>query len=168
MAEPWEILLHALPIGIGATAVMDIWAVIQSRWLGVPSLDFRFVGRWLAHMARGRFRHDSIAAASSVHGEAAIGWTAHYLVGIVFAAVLLGVWGMDWVRRPTLSPALIVGIVSIGAPFLLMQPAMGAGIAARRTPHPATARLRSFVAHASFGIGLYIAALLMAGVRSVG
>ena len=33
-------------------------------------------------MARGRFRHERIAAAPPVRGERLIGWTAHYLIGI--------------------------------------------------------------------------------------
>ena len=39
-----------------------------------------------------------------------------------------------------------------------MQPAMGAGIAASRTPNRAAARMRSFITHAIFGISLYAAA----------
>jgi hypothetical protein len=53
---------------------------------------------------------------------------------------------------------LIVGIGTVLAPFLLMQPGMGAGIAASRTPHPGTARIHSLVTHAIFGVGLYAAA----------
>ena len=51
----------------------------------------------------------------------------------------------------------MVGIGSVAAPFLLMQPGMGAGIAASRTPRPAVARVRSLITHAVFGIGLYAA-----------
>jgi hypothetical protein len=71
--------------------------------------------------------------------------------------LLLAVWGLDWVRHPTLGPALIVGVGSVAAPFLLVQPGMGAGIAASRTPRPAVARLQSLATHAIFGLGLYIA-----------
>ncbi|MDO9126054.1 MAG: DUF2938 family protein, partial [Parvibaculum sp.] len=41
---------------------------------------------------------------------------------------------------------------------------MGAGIAASKTPKPNAARLRSLVSHTVFGIGLYVAALLVAMV----
>jgi len=94
--------------------------------------------------------------------EREIGWTAEYLTGIAFAAVLLAIWGLEWVRQPTLGPALIVGIGSVAAPFLLMQPGMGAGIAASRTPRPGAARLQSLVTHAVFGLGLYAAASVLA------
>jgi DUF2938 family protein len=43
------------------------------------------------------------------------------------------------------------------APFLLMQPGMGAGIAASRTPRPVAARLQTLVTHGIFGLGLYAA-----------
>jgi hypothetical protein len=48
------------------------------------------VGYWLAHLARGRFRRDPIAA-PPVQGERLIGWIAHYLIGIAFAAMLLAI-----------------------------------------------------------------------------
>jgi hypothetical protein len=150
-------VLCALVIGTGATALMDTWGVVRERLLGVPAMNYALVGRWLVYVLRGRFRHDPIAASPPLRGERAIGWTAHYLIGIAFAGLLLAVFGLDWVRRPTLGPALIVGIGSVAAPFLLMQPGMGAGIAARRTPRPAVARLQSLATHGIFGLGLYIA-----------
>jgi hypothetical protein len=157
MEKVMDYLTSSLVIGTGATAVMDLWSIARKRLLGVPSADYGLVGRWFAHMARGKFRHERIAAAPPVPGEHLIGWTAHYLVGIAFAAMLLAIWGVDWARYPTLAPALIIGIGSVAAPFLLMQPGMGAGLAARRTPRPAAARLQSLLTHAFFGLGLYAA-----------
>jgi hypothetical protein len=156
-----EHLASALVIGAGATLVMDIWSMLRKRLLGIPPADYGLVGRWFAWMARGRFRHDRIAASPAVPGERLIGWTAHYLVGIAFAAVLLAIWGLDWARQPTIGPALTVGIGSVAAPFLLMQPGMGAGIAARRTPRPSAARVQSLLTHAFFGLGLYAAGWLV-------
>lgn len=153
-------LVCTVLIGTGATAVMDIWAVVRKRLLGMPSLDYALVGRWFVYLTRGRFRHHPIAASPPVKGERLIGWVAHYLTGILFAAVLLAFWGLGWVCRPALGPALIVGIGSVVAPFFLMQPGMGAGIAASRTPRPAAARFHSLVTHAVFGLGLYAAGLV--------
>jgi hypothetical protein len=152
-----DYLVCTLITGVGATAVMDMWGFVRKPLLGVAPPDYGLVGRWLGHMAHGRFRHESIARSAPVHGERLIGWTAHYLIGIAFAAVLIGVWGLAWIRHPTIGPALIVGIGSVAAPFLLMQPGMGAGIAASRTPRPAAARIQSLITHAMFGLGLYAA-----------
>ena len=150
-------LVSTLVIGVGATAVMDLWAGVRQRLLGVAPPNYGLVGRWLGHMRRGRLRHEAIAAAPPVRGERVIGWVAHYLIGIVFAALLPALWGREWLNQPTLWPALAVGIATVAAPFLLMQPGMGAGIAARRTPRPTAARLQSLVTHAIFGLGLYAA-----------
>jgi hypothetical protein len=155
METVMDYLTGILLVGVGATAATDLWAIARKRLLGIPPPDYGLVGRWLAHMPRGRFRHDRISAAPAVHGERLIGWTAHYLIGIAFAALLLGIWGPAWVRQPTMGPALAVGVGTVAAPFLVMQPGMGAGIAASRTPRPGAARLQSLITHAVFGLGLY-------------
>ena len=151
---------RALPIGVGATALMDLWLLLLARF-GVRSSGFALVGRWIGHMAHGRFVHDAIAKAPPIRGEAALGWLAHYAIGIAFAFVLLAVVGVDWATRPTLLPALAFGVSTVLAPLLVMQPAMGAGVAAARTPHPTQARLRSVANHAVFGAGLYLTAALL-------
>lgn len=159
-----DYLVCILLIGFGATAVVDLWAIARQRLFGIPLPNYGLVGRWFAHMPRGRFRHDSIAAAPVVRGEGWIGWIAHYLIGVAFAATLVAIWGPGWVHHPTIAPALIVGIGTVAAPFLLMQPGMGAGIAASRTPRPAAARIQSLVTHAIFGLGLYASGWLASGM----
>lgn len=150
--EFWK---HALVMGLSATALIDLWAIARKRVFGTPVPNFGLVGRWLGHMPAGRFRHQSMAAAPVVPGERFIGWTAHYLIGIAFAALLLGVCGLEWVQRPTLLPALAIGFGTVVMPFFVMQPCMGAGIAASRTPRPQAARVQSLVTHMLFGLGLY-------------
>ncbi|WP_394063593.1 DUF2938 domain-containing protein [Alcaligenes sp. WGS1538] len=160
MNATWSFLLQSALIGAGATLVMDAWAWLLKRLFGAPSLNYAMVGRWAAHLPRGRLMHESIAKAAPVAGEAVLGWGVHYLVGVVFAAVLLALAGPDWLRAPTFLPALAWGVFTVAAPFLVLQPGMGAGFFASRTPQPSVARLRSLMAHASFGAGLYIAAWL--------
>jgi hypothetical protein len=155
-----DLLLSTLAIGAGATALVDLWAVVRTRLLDVPPPNYAYLGRWLAHMRHARFRHDAIAAARPMRGERAIGWIAHYAIGIAFAALLPAFWSAQWLRNPTPGPALIVGLFTVAAPFLLMQPGMGAGIAAHRTARPAAARMQSLVTHAIFGVGLYVTAWL--------
>ena len=158
MSEASHFLFHAVLVGTGATAFMDAWWWLQKRVFGVPVLDYAMVGRWLGHLARGRLRHDAIAAAPRVAGERLLGWTAHYAIGVAFAGVLLGVAGIGWAHAPSPEPALAVGLASVAAPFLVLQPALGAGVAASRTPRPNAARRRSLVTHLVFGVGLYLAA----------
>ena len=117
-------MIDAILIGAAATGFLDLWSTARARFFGAAAPDYALVGRWLAHLARGRLVHDAIARSAPVKGEWLIGWVAHYLIGIAFAAVLLIGWGTAWAREPTLIPALIVGIGSVAAPFLLMQPGM--------------------------------------------
>jgi hypothetical protein len=157
----WRVVLT----GAGATLVMDLWGWLLRRVYGVSGLDYRLVGRWLGHMARGQFRHDGIARAASVPAEAALGWAAHYGIGIGFAALLVAATaGQGWLQAPTLLPALIFGLVSVLLPYGVMQPAFGLGFAGARTPDPTATRLRSLITHLVFGCGLYLAASLVATV----
>ncbi|MEP9319602.1 DUF2938 domain-containing protein [Pseudomonas sp. LABIM340] len=158
---PLSTVLPAIAIGIGATLLMDGWTLLRRRLLGVPSLDYALVGRWVGHMPRGQFSHEAIGKAAPVAGERPLGWAIHYLTGIVFALALVALAGSDWLCRPTLLPALLFGVVTVAMPFLLMQPALGLGIAASRTANPAKARLHSLITHAIFGLGLYLAALCL-------
>lgn len=152
-----EFLGRAALIGAGATLVMDGWGLALRR-LGIPSLDFGLLGRWIGHLRHGRLRHPSIAKAAPVRGERAIGWSAHYAIGITFASLLLATFGLSWAHAPSLLPALLVGIVTVVAPLFVLQPALGAGIASSKTPRPVFNSLKSVVTHTVFGLGLYVAA----------
>lgn len=161
MQETLTLAGQAVLLGTGATLVMDLWALLQKQLFTIPSLDYRLVGRWLGHMRHGTFSHCTILHAAPVRGEVAVGWVAHYLTGIIFSALLIALVGPQWLSAPTFLPALLMGIVSVVAPYCLMQPAFGFGFAAANTPAPWTVRWRSLVAHTSFGIGIWLTALLM-------
>jgi hypothetical protein len=114
---------------------MDFWAIFLKQF-GIPSLNLAFLGRWIGHLPHGQWTHDSIAKTAPVRGELWIGWFAHYSIGVTFAALLLAVHGLEWARKPTLPPALIIGIATSILPLFILQPALGAGIASSRTPKP--------------------------------
>lgn len=152
-------LAHLVFTGIGATAVMDLWGIARKPLLGSPHPDYGLVGRWFAHVAHGRLRHEAIARATPMRGERLLGWTTHYLTGIAFAGLLVTVAGRAWLQDPTLAPAIAVGLGTVVAPFLIMQPGMGAGIAASLTPRPWNARLQTLLTHTFFGVGLYLSAM---------
>lgn len=159
MDAKWEFVVRAVSIGAGATVVMDLWALLLKRF-GVPSLNFAFLGRWIGHLPRGRWVHESIAKTAPVRGERWIGWGAHYTIGISFAVLLISVFGLKWARTPTFLPALFIGVVTVAAPFFILQPGLGAGIASSKTANPAFNRAKSVATHVVYGIGLYLAALL--------
>jgi len=54
---------------------------------------------------------------------------------------------------------MLFGVASVLVPYLVMQPLFGLGVAASKTPRPWQARIRSLMAHATFGVGLYVCAV---------
>lgn len=154
----YDFLLRTLLAGAGATAIMDLWALTLRIVFGIHSLDYALVGRWLLWMHKGRFRHRTIARTPAARGEKPTGWAAHYLIGIAFAVIPSLLAGKNWLVTPDFVTAWFSGVISLSAPFFILQPAFGFGIAAAETPFPARARLFSFLAHSAYGVGLFISA----------
>ena len=166
MTDVVELLASGIAIGIGGAALMDAWALFARVAFNIQGLDYALLGRWIGHIPRGRFVHERIAAADPIPGERALGWVAHYAIGIAFAVPLVAIWGIEWTRSPTPWPALLVGLVTIAGPWFVMQPAMGAGFAGSRTPNPGATRMRNLASHIVYGVGLYVTALAVAAVWS--
>ncbi|MEP1447868.1 MAG: DUF2938 domain-containing protein [Paraglaciecola sp.] len=160
-------LIFTILIGIGATAVMDVWALLRKQLFNIAPTNWGAVGRWIAYMRKGTFRHVSIADSRPIAGEQLIGWAAHYLIGIGYAGLLVATFGSSWINNPSIGPALVVGVVTVLAPFFILQPGMGAGVLARRTANPNSVRLHSLINHGVFGLGLYISALALAFISSI-
>jgi hypothetical protein len=157
-------IARSAAIGVGATAIMDLGGEVVRRLTGVQPLDYRLLGRWIGHMPQGTLRHKNIRAAEPVPYERELGWAAHYTIGTAFAGLLVAT-RPTWAGRPTLLPALVTGIATTAAPWFLMQPAFGLGVAASKTPEPAVARMRSLRTHAIYGVGLYVAGSAVALVK---
>ena len=160
MTEGIEIAIGAVLIGIGGTVVLDLWAALLQRFFGVPATNWAMVGRWVGHMPRGRFIHENIGKAAPVPGEHAIGWVVHYAIGIMYGLLLVGLGGVEWLRQPTLLPPMILALGLLVAPYFIMMPGMGSGIAGAKTPKPNITRLKSVVGHSVFGLGMYVTALV--------
>lgn len=156
-----SILFLTFLLGVGATIVMDIWALIL-KLCGQLTLNFSLVGRWVGYMINGQFIHrPSIAQKARIPAENALGWGVHYATGIIFAFIFVLLMGETWLTTPTLFPALFFGVITVAAPYFIMQPAMGAGFAASKTPNPNKARLMSLLSHSAFGLGLYLTGLAL-------
>lgn len=159
-----EIAIRGAVIGIAGSALMDAWGWLLRRGFAVPTLDYAMLGRWIGHMRHGQFAHQRIAVAAPVPFERPIGYLAHYSIGVAFAVLLLAVAGIRWAHEPTPWPALAVGLGTIVAPWFVMQPGMGAGIAGSRTPNPRATRFRNLATHTVYGVGLFLGAAALAAL----
>lgn len=167
MKEPAFLIISAIVMGLGATLTFDLWGQLLKHAFKITPSNICLVGRWLRYMPAGTFKHSNIATAPQKSAECAVGWIAHYLIGITFAIIFVALAGDNWLRHPTPIPAIVFGIITVLAPFVIMQPLFGLGLAASKTPNPAQARLRSLMNHAAFGAGLYFSALLVNGLPVV-
>src|SRR5215203_3378462 len=159
-----DFLWNSLVIGIGGTIAMDLWALLLAAVFGLPRPNWGLVGRWFAHLAKGTFFHKDITAAQAVPNEAALGWFSHYAIGILYAATLIVFAGREWLSNPTFLPAWIVGLVTVGAGWFILQPGMGAGWAASLRPNPMQIRALNLVSHTVFAAGMFATALLFSRV----
>jgi hypothetical protein len=154
-------IVEAVLIGLGATLLIDLWALFLRRAFSIPSLNLCLLGRWVLYIPEGKIAHESITATPQKPHECTVGWITHYLIGTAFALLFVFLASGSWLERPTLLPALAFGIATVLVPFFTMQPSFGLGIAASKTPHPNKARLKSLTTHTVFGVGLYLSAYLL-------
>ncbi len=157
--EEFQPFIRYCFIGIGATIVMDIWALALRRIWNIPSLDYALVGRWVGHLRTGKWFHSPITSSPPFPGEQILGLGLHYAIGIIFAVVFGMMTGPEWLAEPDFPSALLFGGLTVVFPFFVMQPALGAGVAAAKTPAPTSARLKSIGTHLVFGIGLWLSAI---------
>ncbi|MCL4301820.1 MAG: DUF2938 family protein [Anaerolineae bacterium] len=153
--------ISAILMGLGATLTFDLWALFLNHAFKMTPSNICLVGRWLRYMPEGIFTHSNIGSAPRKSAECTVGWIAHYMIGITFALVFVALAGHNWLQQPTLLPALIFGVVTVLAPFAIMQPSFGLGFAASKLPNPTPARVRSLLNHTAFGLGLYLFAWLV-------
>jgi hypothetical protein len=153
-------LIGAILIGLGATLTFDLWTVFLKHAFKITPSSMCLVGRWLLYIPEGTLKHSNIASTPQKRAECTVGWIAHYMIGVMFAIAFMAFVGPDWLQRPTLMPAVIFGVITVAAPFLIMQPSFGFGFAASKTSNPMHARVSSLTNHAVFGIGLYLFGLL--------
>jgi len=53
MPDGLDFVVPGIVIGVAASALMDVWSAALRR-SGVPTLDYRLLGRWIGHMPMGR------------------------------------------------------------------------------------------------------------------
>jgi hypothetical protein len=76
-----DFLYRSILIGIGATAIFDVWGLLLKHAFGLPGANWGLVGRWFCHLAGGTVYHEDISKARPFAYERAVGWIGHYAVG---------------------------------------------------------------------------------------
>jgi hypothetical protein len=53
-------VIAAILVRLGATLLIDLWALLPRRGFNIPSLDYCLFGRWLLHVPGATIVHRSI------------------------------------------------------------------------------------------------------------
>jgi Protein of unknown function (DUF2938) len=162
MKNEFPVVLHVVLIGVGATLVMDLWTLLLKQ-LNVPVPNYALIGRWVGYMTKGKWFHTSVQKTEPISGEVLIGWLAHYSMGVLFAALLIFVCGVTWIKDPMLLPAVAIGVMTVVVPLFITQPAMGAGVLSRNTAQPVLNVTKSLMNHFLFGCGLFLSGRALVG-----
>ncbi|MFG0516844.1 DUF2938 family protein [Kluyvera intermedia] len=148
----FNVFLLMVGSGVVATAVGDL---VSRCVFGKSHWDL--VGRWIAGIPRGKWINADITHTPSLSYEAALGWGFHYLTGIIYGVMYIGLCLFSG-TEPNLISAITFGIMTVLAPFFILMPGMGIGVLARNSPTPLKKCLSALFAHVVFGAGLWIGA----------
>jgi len=150
-----QFVVSAVGVGIFATLVLDSWALFISRFFGAPVTNWGWVGRWVSGLPSGVYRSTPIAQAAPVPHESALGWLTHYVIGVTYAFAYLTIARAASVE-PTLASAVLFGLVTVLAPWLILQPGLGLGFFAAAAARPNLTRTANLISHSIFGVGLFL------------
>jgi hypothetical protein len=146
-----------VPAGVLATITMDV-AMVAASSLGGSAftsnrLDVNMIGRWVAGLLRGRWRHEDIVIEPARRGELGLGILTHYGTGIILtqAFVLMPRRGDG---RPGFAAGTAFGIATAALPLLVMFPSMGYGWFGLRSGEAVRVNRIMLLGHAAFGVGL--------------
>ena len=150
-----EVVINIVFVGVFATVAIDVWATFSNRLIGFPRTNWAMVGRWLGHIPRGKLVHNHIQESPAIRYENILGWMFHYLIGIAYSTIFVGLCTLVPGRHPTLLVAWAFGLATILSPWLIMHPGLGLGVCASKAPKPNMVRLQNLFIHSIFGIALF-------------
>jgi len=147
----------SLPVGAAAgvlsTMAMDVGGLLLAPVLRAKPLRPALLGRWIAHLLRGRVRHQDITTATPIQLETVLGAISHYAIGAILGGgytltlrTLLG-------GRIALPSAIGYGTATTAFAWFALFPSMGFGVMASRARHQKLLEL-SLLNHAIFGLAL--------------
>lgn len=147
-------VLMGVVAGVAGTLVMDGMNSLCARAGILAHIDHRMIGRLARGWTRGRFVYARPEEVPTVGSELAIGYVAHYLIGIILAVFY--VIGWDALVGGRVSPgwAVAYGVATTVAAYFLLFPSIGLGALGRRSPQGARLPLTSLTNHLFYGLGL--------------
>lgn len=91
--------IKVILIGIGGTFATDCWSLVL-KFFGINSRGLLIIGSWLSSKI--------LDLEASLNQSWIIGWTSHYLLGIVLAFLFILIYKKRWFNNPKISSALLL------------------------------------------------------------
>jgi len=151
------IVIEMILMGIFATYFMDLLAGILVKRKVIHSyIGPEAVGRWFLYMFKGKFTHKDILKTPALNSENLWGFLSHYLIGIVLAGIYLFLELWVPIVSDQLWMPFVFGIATVILPWFWLNPCMGFGFLASKSPNRAHIIRTSLVNHTNFGLGFFI------------
>ncbi len=127
-------LLKAIMAGVAGTIIMTMMTMVAPM-MGMPEMDIpKMLGNFMGV-------------------PVAVGWLAHFMVGVVLAVIYAYAFYPKLSSAPALR-GIIFSIVPWLAVQLMLNPMMGAGLFAVNTPAPLLMVMGSLIGHIVYGTTL--------------
>ena len=152
--------MRILLTGAGATLCMDLWALLLEAALRHPSLDYALVGRWFLGMFDGRWFHATIVTAPPRREK-----SAGYCITPSASRLPLSRSGWraaGWYATPEPLIALLSGWLKPGGAISGDAARAGLWRGGGKTAYPRKRGSSAYYTHTVYGLGLLIAARLLA------
>ncbi|EZQ10540.1 DUF2938 family protein [Acinetobacter sp. Ver3] len=160
-----NILIYILALGLSATLIMDFLGWVRAMIFKIPSFNYAYLGRFFFLVKNKKYVYRNITEAPVHKFEYITGWVFHYITGIFFALIYTYIDNSHTTLEAFIS-SILFGLSTAIIPFLVMQPILGFGFFASKTPNQWISIKNSLVAHLNFGIGLFIAQIIQSYIFS--
>ena len=155
------IVLEVLVVGVAGAIGMDLGQRLMQLVLGWPPSNWAMIGRWALNLPKGKLVHEDIGEEEPMPNELAVGWVVHYLVSITYGGIYIFVTRVLLDAKLGFVPAVGFAIAIVLITWFVIQPMMGAGPAASKTPKPWVTRMHDLGSHFFYGVGMWVGGLLI-------
>ncbi len=149
-----DLVVTGVVAGVLGTLVMDSLNLLFARTGVISNIDVGMIGRMAVGWAHGRFRYEDPSEMKQVSNEKLYGYLTHYAIGVGLAVPYVVGW--DFLVGGPASPvwALAYGVATTVASYFFVFPALGLGVAGRRSPEGIRAPLSALANHLFYGAGI--------------
>lgn len=155
-----NLFLQSIILGLISTLIMDLLALLRFQFFQSKSFNYALLGRWILTLKNFKYLHSNINSIPAVKYEMITGWLLHYAIGVSLSFIYLHTPILNDQLNIFIS-SILFGLFTTSIPLIIMQPILGFGFFASKTPRPAQSIKNSFIAHFNFGFGLFLAQYIL-------